>query len=77
MVPENPERELSSWKEIAAHPGVSVRTAQDRERSRGLPVRRLPGVRRRPWWADAPLICYGRDGRERWRFLHLNPDLTL
>jgi excisionase family DNA binding protein len=38
-------RELSSWKEIAAYLGVSVRTAQLWERERGLPVYRLPGAR--------------------------------
>lgn len=36
---------LSGWKEIARHLGVSVRTAQLWEDTRGLPVRRLPGVR--------------------------------
>lgn len=40
-----PDRELSSWKEIANYLGISVRTAQDWERTRGLPVRRLPGPR--------------------------------
>jgi hypothetical protein len=39
--------ELTSWKEIAAALGVSVRTAQVWERDRGLPVRRLPGPRGR------------------------------
>lgn len=41
------ERSLSSWKEIATHLGVNVRTAQRWERERGLPVRRLPGGRGR------------------------------
>lgn len=36
-------RELTSWKQIAAHLGVNLRTAQKWERERGLPVRRLPG----------------------------------
>jgi len=44
-MPVTSERELSSWKAIAAHLGVGVRTAQDWERTRGLPVRRLPGPR--------------------------------
>lgn len=35
--------ELLSWKQIAAHLGVNVRTAQKWERERGLPVRRGPG----------------------------------
>jgi hypothetical protein len=39
--------ELSSWKEIAAYLGVSVRTAQHWERNRGLPVRRLAGEKGR------------------------------
>ncbi|RMF71436.1 MAG: hypothetical protein D6738_13875 [Acidobacteria bacterium] len=34
-------RRLSSWKEIAAHLGVSVRTAQNWERRFGMPVHRL------------------------------------
>jgi len=40
-------RQLTSWKEIAHHLGVNVRTAQKWERERGLPVRRAPGVRSR------------------------------
>ena len=40
-------RQLDSWKEIAHHLGVHVRTAQKWERERGLPVHRLPGVRSR------------------------------
>lgn len=38
---------LSSWKEIAAYLGVSVRTAQKWEVERGLPVQRVPGGRGR------------------------------
>jgi hypothetical protein len=37
------DRTLSSWKEIAHHFGVNVRTAQRWERERHLPVQRLPG----------------------------------
>ncbi len=37
--------ELCSWKEISAYLGVSVKTAQLWEQQRGMPVRRLPGVR--------------------------------
>ncbi|MBX9601873.1 MAG: hypothetical protein K2X35_12745 [Bryobacteraceae bacterium] len=37
--------ELCSWKEIASYLGVSVKTAQVWEATRGLPVRRLPGPR--------------------------------
>jgi hypothetical protein len=36
---------LQTWKEIAEHLGVSVRTAQLWEKERGLPVRRMEGVR--------------------------------
>jgi hypothetical protein len=35
--------ELQSWKELANYLGVSVRTVQLWERTRALPVRRLPG----------------------------------
>lgn len=35
--------ELSSWKEIATRLQVTVRTAQEWEKKRGLPVRRVPG----------------------------------
>lgn len=40
--------ELTSWKEIAAHLGVSERTAQNWEKRHGLPVSRMPGLRGRP-----------------------------
>lgn len=40
-------RELGSWKEIAHHLGVNVRTAQKWERERGLPIRRIVGARSR------------------------------
>ena len=36
---------LSSWKEIADYLGVTVRTAQNWEQERGLPVHRIPGAR--------------------------------
>jgi len=47
--PDRPRstRELGSWKEIAHHLGVNVRTAQKWEQERGLPVRRASGVRGR------------------------------
>lgn len=45
--PNGENRELSSWKQIAAHLGVTVRTAQRWEAEKGLPVRRLPGERAR------------------------------
>lgn len=40
-------RVLTSWKEIAGHLDVTVRTAQLWEKQRGLPVRRMPGPRGR------------------------------
>lgn len=45
--PNSPNGELNSWKEIAGHLGVTVRTAQRWELEKGLPVRRLPGERAR------------------------------
>jgi hypothetical protein len=39
--------ELTSWQEIADHLGVNFRTAQKWEKTRGLPVRRMPGQRGR------------------------------
>jgi hypothetical protein len=39
------QRPLKTWKEIAEHLGVSVRTAQLWEKERGLPVRRIEGVK--------------------------------
>jgi hypothetical protein len=38
-------RELVGWKAVAAHLRVSVRTAQDFEKTRGLPVRRGAGIK--------------------------------
>jgi hypothetical protein len=38
-------KELASWKEIADYPGVTVKTAQNWEKLRGLPVHRFPGRR--------------------------------
>ena len=38
---------VSSWKEIAAHFGVTVRTVQIWEAERGLPVHRMPGLKGR------------------------------
>ena len=40
-------RVLTSWKEIADHLDVTVRTAQLWEKQRGMPVRRMPGPRGR------------------------------
>jgi hypothetical protein len=43
----DPPRELSSWKEVAAYLGVSVRTAQNWEIEKQLPVNRLGSARGR------------------------------
>lgn len=40
LVSDNGRQRLTSWKEIAAHLGVSVRTVQRWESKEGLPVRR-------------------------------------
>lgn len=40
-----PDQKLTGWKEIAKYLGVSVRTAQNFEEDRGLPVRRRGGLR--------------------------------
>lgn len=40
---------LQSWKEIAAHFDVTIRTVQNWEEEKGLPVQRLPGPRGRVW----------------------------
>jgi tetratricopeptide (TPR) repeat protein len=48
-----PDWRLSSWKEIAAHLGRTVRTAQRWERTEGLPVRRHGHFKRASVYADA------------------------
>ncbi|MBL0159855.1 MAG: hypothetical protein IPP47_22560 [Bryobacterales bacterium] len=45
--PEQRQATLESWKEIAGYFGVTVRTVQMWEESRGLPVKRLFGPRGR------------------------------
>lgn len=45
-------RALNSWKEIAAHLGLGVRTVQRYEREFGMPVRRLNGKSRSSVHAD-------------------------
>jgi len=60
MPPDNhAPAELTSWKEIADHLGVTVRTAQKWEAERGLPVRRLAGEKGR--------VSATTSGLERWR----------
>lgn len=55
---ESQGKEFSSWKEIAAYLGVSVRTAQYWEKKHGLPVRRLPGPRGTPVSVAAELDAW-------------------
>lgn len=59
-------RELQGWKEIADFLQVSVRTAQELEKSNGMPVRRLDGrlrsrvfassVELRQWWERQNIV---------------------
>ena len=46
MANANIRRELSTWSQIAAYLGVSVRQAQNYEAQDGMPVHRMPGARR-------------------------------
>ena len=52
------EEPLTTWKEIAAYLGVTVRTAQKWERKRALPVHRVPGGRGRVWAKPAELDAW-------------------
>lgn len=64
QAPPRPERVLSCWKDIANYLHRDVRTVQRWERSRGLPVHRLPGQGKNAvyalpteidsWWAGTP-----------------------
>lgn len=49
------DREYSAWKDIANRLQVSVRTAQEWEKLRGLPVRRVPGRNGRVFLREADL----------------------
>ena len=49
---EDKKQQLTTWKEIASHLDVSVRTAQNWERRHGLPVRRLRGQQKGSVLAD-------------------------
>ncbi|MBL8296467.1 MAG: hypothetical protein JNN08_31775 [Bryobacterales bacterium] len=62
--PQNGHGELNSWKEIAAHLGVTIRTAQRWESEKGLPVRRLPGERARVLAKSAELDCWKETATE-------------
>ena len=60
-------KQLSGWKAIAAYIGVGVRTAQEYEKSLGMPVSRQPGQKGRvfAWpdeldvWPRASLVMQG------------------
>ena len=54
------EELLTTWKQIAAYLGVTVRTAQKWERERALPVHRVPGGRGRVWAKPAELDSWQR-----------------
>jgi len=57
-------RRLESWKEIASHFGVSVRTVQSWEGEQGLPVHRMPGARGRVYAHEEELEAWVA-GREK------------
>jgi excisionase family DNA binding protein len=59
--------ELITWKEVANHLGVNVRTAQRWERERGLPVRRLPGRGGRLMISRAALDAWQRTAKSQTR----------
>lgn len=76
-------RQLTSWKEIAHHLGVNVRTAQKWERERGLPVHRVSGARSRvsadastldAWKEKVSLAASREDRMYRWP---LGPGITV
>lgn len=65
-----PERSIvSSWKEIASHFGVTVRTVQLWEAERGLPVHRMPGVKGRVYAYEEELDTWAAGRLSR-------PDVT-
>ena len=58
----NSTPQLRGWKEIAAHLGVSERTAKRWEGTHGLPVHRLPGRSRDTVVASGDELCAWRQG---------------
>ena len=60
---EHVRRRLESWKEIAAHFGVSVRSVQLWEAEQGLPVHRKAGIRGRVY-AFEPELDEGISGKD-------------
>ncbi|MGH9775633.1 MAG: hypothetical protein ACRD50_11870 [Candidatus Acidiferrales bacterium] len=61
---QNHASKLTSWKEIAAHLGRDVRTAQRWERELGLPVHRVPGTRGHSIFAYTEEIDAWLEGRD-------------
>src|SRR5579885_2580465 len=59
MEPNGEQKKLTTWKEIAAFLGVSVRTAQDYEKNERLPVERVLGRKSR--------VQADREALERWK----------
>ena len=53
---------MDSWKEIAAHLGCDQRTAKRWEKTRGLPVHRLPGARSGVFAFEAEIDAWKRQG---------------
>jgi len=53
--PLPPAAELNTWQEIAAYLGISVREAQNREKSDGMPIHRFAGKKARVWAYRAEL----------------------
>jgi len=56
---------LKTWKEIAGYLGVSIRTAQNWECEKSLPIRRLVGDKSQVWAL--------RDELDRWRVSQEQP----
>lgn len=75
-------RTLTSWKEIAHHLGVNVRTAQKWERIRALPVHRVGGAKSRVSADSATLDTWKQQlahapNQERCYRWPLGPGLTV
>jgi len=60
--PPSPNEELNTWKEIADYLSISIREAQYREKSDGLPVRRLDGKKPRVWALRSELDAWKLKG---------------
>src|SRR5438552_1523801 len=52
------EPRLNTWKEIAEYLGVSLRTAENYEQQKGLPVHRMGSDRSRVWAYRAELDAW-------------------